>query len=81
MAAYADTFARQRQTFPRMALPVIAQAERGSLPAAIKLMCLDCSAWVKAEIRYCVIRACPLYPRRPYRRIRCNNPNDPQPAV
>lgn len=49
-----------------MALPIIAQAEAGSLPATIKLMCLDCSAWERSEVRNCGIVRCPLYPYRPY---------------
>jgi hypothetical protein len=42
MAAYAETFAQMRAKFPKWALPIIAQAEQGSLPAKVKLMCLDC---------------------------------------
>jgi hypothetical protein len=77
MAAFADTFAGQRKEYPRTALPLIAQAERGSLPAAIALKCLDCSGWSKAEVRACVIPACPLFPHRPYQRLQRSNPNDP----
>jgi hypothetical protein len=77
MAAFAETFAMQRADFPRMALPIIQRAERGSLPDAIKLKCLDCVAWERKEVRDCVIVACPLYPHRPYQRIKGKNPNDP----
>ncbi len=77
MTAYTGTFAAQRKRFPRIALPMIDQAEKGSLPAAIKLMCLDCCAWEKREVRDCVIHWCPLYPHRPYQRIGGRNPNDP----
>jgi hypothetical protein len=76
MAAFADTFARQRREFPKIALPLIAKVENGSMAAAVKLKCLDCSGWVKAEVRDCVIRECPLYPVRPYQKIRTRNPND-----
>lgn len=79
MAAYAETFAQQRKEFPRMALPLIDQAEQGSFPAAIKLMCLDCTCWQRKEIRDCVIVRCPLYPHRPYQRVKGQYPNDPQP--
>jgi hypothetical protein len=68
MTAFAATFAEQRRRFPRTALPVIAKAEQGSLPAAIKLMCLDCSVWDRKEVRDCPVTWCPLYPHRPYKR-------------
>ncbi len=79
MAAHAATFARQRRAFPRTALPTIAQAENGSLPAAIKLMCLDCSGWVRQEVRDCVVVTCPLFPHRPFKKMTSRNPNDPAP--
>ena len=66
MAAYSETFATQRREFPAIALPLIDQAEGGSLTAAVKLMCLDCTCWQRAEIRDCTIARCPLYPHRPY---------------
>jgi hypothetical protein len=77
MQAFTATFAEQRRRFPKMALPIIDQEEQGSLPAAIKLMCLDCSNFVRQEVRDCVISWCPLYPHRPYQRIKGRNPNDP----
>ncbi len=77
MTAFAQTFAAQRADFPRMALPIIRRAEKGSLPDAIKLKCLDCVAFERKEIRDCVIVSCPLYPHRPYQRIKGKNPNDP----
>jgi hypothetical protein len=79
MSAFAATFAEQRKIFPRTALPIIAQAEQGSLPAAIKNMCLDCSAWVRQEVRDCVVVSCPLslFPHRPYQELKSRNPNDP----
>jgi len=77
MAEYAETFAKQRKQFPRMALPIIDQCEQGSLPAMVKLMCLECSHWVRQEVRDCVIPWCPLYPVRPYQRLQGRNPNDP----
>jgi hypothetical protein len=77
MAAFTATFAAQRQRFPKLALPLIKRAERGSIPAAIGLMCLECSGWSRAEVRDCTIQACPLYPHRPYQRLQRSNPNDP----
>jgi hypothetical protein len=64
----------------KMALPLIAQVEAGSTQAAVKLMCLECSCWVRQEVRDCAINSCPLYPVRPFQRIKGRNPNDP-PAV
>jgi hypothetical protein len=61
----------------RMALPIIDQAEKGSLPAAIKLMCLDCTCWQRKEIRDCEIVRCPMYPHRPYQRLKGRNTDDP----
>jgi hypothetical protein len=65
----------ERKRLPKMALP-IAKAEAGSLPAAVKLKCLDCAGWVKQEVRDCAIRKCPLFPHRPFQIIRSGNPND-----
>jgi len=77
MLAFASTFAAQRTEFPRIALPIIQRAEKGSLPDAIKLKCLDCAGWERKEVRDCVIVACPLYPHRPYQQAKGKNPNDP----
>jgi hypothetical protein len=77
MEAFSGTFAAQRRRFPKIALPVIDQCEKGSLKAMVKLMCLDCSNWVKTEVRDCVISWCPLFPIRPFQKIKARNPNDP----
>jgi hypothetical protein len=58
-------------------LPLVDKALKGSMAAAVKLYCLECSSWVKAEIRDCVIVQCPLFPFRPYQTILQKNPNDP----
>jgi hypothetical protein len=84
MARYAQTFARQRAEYSRhkhklIGLPLVDKVEKGSMAAAVKLCCLDCSSWVKPEIRDCVIVACPLIPFRPYQTILQKNPNDPPP--
>jgi hypothetical protein len=77
MAAFPTTFEKLRAQSPRMALPIIAQAEAGSMPAAVKLLCLDCSGWQRREVRDCAIVGCPMYPHRPYQRAEGKNPNDP----
>jgi hypothetical protein len=76
MKQFPETFAEQRRRFPRMALPIIEQAEKGSLHAAVKLTCLDCSNFVWQEIRDCAIRWCPLFPHRLYQNLKGRNPND-----
>ena len=40
--------------------------KRGSLKAAVKLMCLQCSTYEKKEITLCPVTKCPLHPVRPY---------------
>lgn len=76
MEAYRETFAKQRKEFPKMALPIIDQCEKGNVSSFIKLKCLDCSNWVRQEIRDCVITCCPLFPVRPFQKIKGKNPND-----
>jgi hypothetical protein len=66
-----------RNRFTRTALPIIDQAEKkGNLPTAVKLTCLECSQFVRQEIRDCTIRWCPLFPHRPYHTLKGRNPND-----
>jgi hypothetical protein len=77
MKKFPDTFAEQRRRFPRTALPIIDQAEKkGSLPAAIKLTCLECANFVRQEVRDCTIVWCPLFPHRPYQNLKGRNSND-----
>jgi hypothetical protein len=83
MTRYAQTFAKQRAEYSRhkhklICLPLVDKVEKGSMAAALKLMCLECSSWVKPEIRDCVIHQCPLYPFRPYQTILQKNPNAPR---
>lgn len=40
--------------------------EGNSKAAAIKAMCLACTGWLRAEVRNCSARGCPLWPYRPY---------------
>ena|SRR3990167_2259786 len=39
----------------------------GSMKAAIKLKCIDCSGHDHQEVKLCALNDCPLYPFRPYR--------------
>ncbi len=47
-------------------MPLVDQVEKGSLRAAIKLNCLECSAYQPGEIKLCVVTACAMFPHRPY---------------
>tara|TARA_Y100000310_G_scaffold93212_2_gene90767 strand:+ start:3598 stop:3825 length:228 start_codon:yes stop_codon:yes gene_type:complete len=40
------------------------EANPRSRAIAIRTKCLDCSAWQTAEVRQCVVVACPLWPWR-----------------
>lgn len=47
---------------------LVAKMEKGSLKAAVKLKCLDCSDWQMKEVRNCKVTGCPLFPVRPYQK-------------
>ncbi len=47
---------------------VIDKACNGSMKAAVKLKCLDCTNYQKSEISGCTIVGCGLHPYRPYRK-------------
>jgi hypothetical protein len=40
---------------------LVDRAEAGSVRAALRLKCLECSAWQPAEVRLCAVTACPLH--------------------
>lgn len=60
------TFDMLRKEYPEHKR-TIDKAERGSLKAAIKLKCIDCSNNQKQEIKECMVKGCSLYPFRPWR--------------
>lgn len=66
MQEFAASFADMRTTTPKVYLPLIDRAEKGSLRACIKLKCLECSSWQPSEVRHCSIIGCSLYPVRPF---------------
>ena len=68
MKAYASTFTGMRNCVTERFPPLVAQAEKGSLRAAIKRKCLDCSNYQPSEIKECRITACSLFSHRPYQR-------------
>lgn len=67
MKVFSTTFATMRKEIPVRYHNVIDLAEKGSLKAAIKLKCLDCTCWQPQEIKKCPIKACSLYPHRPFK--------------
>ncbi len=67
MKAFASGFEEMRREVPERFQPVVSQAEKGSLRAAIKLKCLDCAAYQPTEIKQCPITVCGLFPHRPYK--------------
>jgi len=40
--------------------------KKGSMASAVKLNCLECSAYVTSEVKHCACSQCPLWPFRPY---------------
>lgn len=66
MEAFGESFKEMRADTPKVYLPLIDKAEKGSLRACIKLKCLECSGWQSSEIRNCNIVGCSLYPIRPF---------------
>jgi len=66
MKAFAGTFTELRKEVPERFLPLVDQAAKGSLRAAMKLICLGCTAYQPVEIKLCEITACPMFPHRPY---------------
>ncbi len=68
MKAYAETFAELRRQAPERFSPLVAQAEKGSLRAALKLKCLECSSYQSSEVKQCPVIGCALFPQRPYQR-------------
>ena len=66
MKNFSASFALMRKNYPSKSLPLIEKAETGSLRAAIKLMCLDCTCQQPVEVRNCACPGCPLFPHRPY---------------
>lgn len=53
-------------TFPEPIQRTIKKIKKGSLRAAIKAKCLDCSGLSKKEVRVCPVTNCPLWLVRPF---------------
>jgi hypothetical protein len=59
-------FERIRKNVPENYLPLVEKAAGGSITAAVKLKCLDCTAFQREEIRGCKVGCCSLWPVRPF---------------
>lgn len=55
-----------RKNFPENYTGLLNKLETGSLAAAIKAKCLDCTNFQTVEIKNCQCVACPLFSFRPY---------------
>lgn len=67
---FKENFQQMRKQFPKTYLPLVDAAENGSMKAAVKLKCLDCSANQPKEVKMCNIESCPLFPFRPYQTLK-----------
>lgn len=63
---------KDRSRFERL----IDRAAAGNKPAAVKLMCLQCSNYNTNEIKHCHISGCALYQVRPYQERGDNDETD-----
>jgi hypothetical protein len=68
LKAFSETWQRLRTIWAGHVYgePKVAKGEAGSLRALVDLKCLDCCCGQRAEVRDCVVVACPLFPIRPY---------------
>jgi len=64
MAKFSPSFQKMRAEFPTTYLPLIQKAEKGSLRAAMKLKCAECSGFNRGEVLKCECVSCSLYPHR-----------------
>jgi hypothetical protein len=46
---------------------IVEKIGKGSLKTAVKLKCLECSGLNKSEVKWCQVKACPLWLFRPYK--------------
>ena len=52
---------------PEARMGLVEKIENRSKAAALKLMCLQCTDYHVAEIKYCPVVSCPLHSVRPYK--------------
>lgn len=63
--AFDKTFEIMAKEVPEQYRHLVAKVKAGSMKSALKLKCLDCSAWDIKEVRMCVCTGCSLFPFRP----------------
>lgn len=61
-----DFIDRLKKNTPVTFHNVINRIQSGSIKAAIKLHCLQCSGYERNEVKHCQCLTCPLYAIRPY---------------
>lgn len=60
---------------PKVYQSIYIKAMRGkSLRAAVIAKCQDCASWQREEVKNCLVVTCPLYPYRPYQKLRNPSP-------
>ena len=59
-----------QEQVPPMYRGLVDQLANGSKAAAIKLHCLQCVGYERAEVTRCSSRHCPIWPIRPYQEVR-----------
>lgn len=56
------------QAVPKSSAKILAKAARGSLRAAIRIKCMDCSGEQASEVRKCAVNDCALWSFRPFQK-------------
>jgi hypothetical protein len=60
-----------REGIPRMYQGIYNRAMSGkSRKAAMHAFCLECVCWERNEVALCTDKDCPLFPYRPYKRVK-----------
>ena len=60
-------FQNLRKNTDKEHLVIVDAIQNGSLKAAVKLHCIQCSGGSKSEVKQCGITSCPLWNFRPYK--------------
>ena len=65
LKAFNKTFTIMAKEVPKQYRHLIDKIKKGSMKSALKLKCLDCSAWDIKEVKSCICTGCSLFPFRP----------------
>ena len=68
MPGAAKHFETLRQITPKSFHGLVEKVEKGSLTAAIKLMCIECMGFERKNVWDCRGYTCPMYLHRPYQK-------------